>query len=106
MKKFAIVVVFVLTLVASIALAADRRVVVSNRSDMTVTRLYGSNVNTNRWEEDILGSDVLPPGRSVIVDFDDGTGACLFDIKVVFSDGHSVRRDDVNVCSESNLVIY
>src|SRR6266496_3112870 len=53
--------------------AFDRHVDVVNNSPYTVTEFHASNVDRGRWEEDILGSSVLRPGRSVRVNVDDGT---------------------------------
>ncbi len=83
--------------------ARDRRVRITNETGVTITQLYGSNVDRDTWEEDILGADVLPPGGSLVVDFDDGTGACSFDLKAVFADGDEVTKLGVNVCEISTF---
>ncbi len=78
--------------------AADRRVRIINETSYDMVRFYGSNVGTDDWEEDILGRDVLRTGRSVMVNFDDGSGYCMFDFKAVFDDGDEVIKERVNVC--------
>lgn len=83
----------------------NREVLVQNLSGRTVYRFYGSRVTTNSWEEDILGSNVLPSGRSVNIDFNDGTGACQFDMKIEFADGTSRVENNVNVCAISTFTI-
>ncbi len=83
---------------AGAAEAQDRRVRIVNETGYTIMEFYGSNKGTTSWEEDILGSDVLGSGQSVVVDFDDGTGYCKFDFKAVFSDGDEVVKKNVNVC--------
>lgn len=83
----------------------DRRINVVNESDLTVTRLYGSNIQQGSWQEDILGSDVIPVGSSVVIDFDDGTGHCLFDVKAVLSDGTSRFKRSFNVCRNTTLIV-
>lgn len=85
--------------------SADRKVLIQNQSGRTVYRFYGSNVGTSSWEEDILGSSVLPSGSSVRVDFYDGTGHCEFDFKIVFADGGSYEDFDINVCRISSYTI-
>ena len=49
----------------------------------------------------------MPTGAAtcsgVVVDFDDGTGACLFDIRARFADGDVVDRRQINVCQVSTL---
>lgn len=87
------------------AYAADRRVSVINNTSYTLERLYGSNVDTGSWEDDIFRSGVLLPGYRVNVNFDDGTGHCRFDLKAVFSNGAVVVRRNVNVCAIEHWTI-
>lgn len=89
----------VLALLASDPAAAeDRRVKVINETSYTVVEFYGSNAGSRSWEEDVLGEDVLLPGQSVIVNFDDGSGYCRFDFLARFEDGDEVEKHDIDVC--------
>lgn len=85
------------------ASALDRRVHIVNNTGYTMVQFYGSNQGTDDWEEDILGTDVLPSGYSVVIDFDDGTGYCIFDFKAVFEDGDEVVDFGNNVCELSTF---
>ncbi|MDX2336631.1 hypothetical protein [Brevundimonas vesicularis] len=86
---------------ASAGAGADRRVRIINDTRVTMTQFYASSVDADDWEEDILGNDVLRPGRSVRINIDDGTGECYFDFKAVFADGDVLVRERINVCSIS-----
>jgi hypothetical protein len=81
------------------ASAYDRHIELENRSHMTIVAFYASNVGTNDWQEDVLGSDLLRPGYRIRLDLDDGTSYCHFDFMTVFRDGTKVVRNDVNVCA-------
>lgn len=83
----------------------NRNVLVQNVSGRTVYRFYGSRVSTNSWEEDVLGSRVLESGSSININFDDGTGACQFDMKIEFRDGSTRVENNVNVCVISTFTI-
>jgi hypothetical protein len=85
------------------AQAEDRRVRVINETRFTITHLYGSNVGTQSWEEDILGDKVLGPGQSVVVNFDDGSGYCKFDFMAKFEDGDTAIKQGVDVCTISSF---
>ncbi len=85
-------------LVTTGANAANRKVDIVNKTGMPMTHFYASNTGTNSWEEDILGQDVLDNGETFEANIDDGTGACRFDFKAVFSDGESLVRRGINVC--------
>ena len=80
------------------ASALDRRVRIINNTSYSIREFYASNVGTQSWQEDILGSDVLDPGSSVIVNIDDASGYCKFDFKAVFEDATETITERVNVC--------
>ncbi len=84
----------------------NRNVLIVNQTGQTIYRFYGSNVGTNSWEEDILGSSVLLSGQSVNINFDDGSGYCNFDFKVEFQDGSYVTESNINVCQISTYTVY
>jgi hypothetical protein len=92
-------------MLAGPALALDRKVMIVNNSGLTVSYFYGSNVGTTFWEEDLLASDVLSDGASVLVNFDDTTGYCRFDFRAIFDDGTEIVKKDVNVCEISTFTI-
>ena len=85
------------------ASAANRKVDIINDTGKTMVEFYASNTGTKDWEEDILGRDTLEPGEEFEADINDGTGACVFDFKAVFSDGSSRVREDVDVCKISKF---
>ena len=81
-----------------LASAQDRRVRIVNGTNTTLTHFYASNTNRRSWEEDILGKSVLPAGRSVMINIDDGSGACMFDFRAVLANGRTVEAYGMNVC--------
>ncbi len=66
--------------------AADRRIKIVNDVNHAMVRFHASRASTDSWEEDFLGSSTLGSGEAVRINFDDGSGACLHDFRVVFSD--------------------
>lgn len=76
----------------------NRRVRIHNNTGWTMLRFFASNTSRSDWEEDILGNDVLANNASIVMNIDDGTGACLFDFKAEFTNGQSLIRNNVNVC--------
>lgn len=112
MRKFALAALAALTVaacgetvyVSSTGNDGRNRVMdIVNNSGRTMTHFYASNVNMSTWGPDQLGSSVLSPGRYMTIDFDDGTGACMFDFKARFSTGQELTAR-VNVCVESRWV--
>jgi len=76
----------------------NRRVRIHNTTGWTMLRFFASNTSRSDWEEDILGDDVLANNASIVLNIDDGTGACLFDFKAEFTNGQNLIRNNVNVC--------
>ena len=81
------------------AMALDRRIRLINDSSNTIVEFHASNIRRSRWEEDILGRQVLPPGRSVIINLDDGSGLCRFDFKTVMEGGKEMVKRNINICT-------
>jgi len=93
-------VIFAMALLSSVgsASALDRRVRIINNTGYTIVRFYGSHQDATTWQEDILGNDVLPSGSSVTINFDDGTGYCMFDFRAEFEDGDVLEKYGINIC--------
>jgi len=76
----------------------NRRVRIHNQTGWTMTHFYASDSRIDDWQEDMLGSGVLAAGASVMMNIDDGSGACMYDFKARFSNGQELTRFGVNVC--------
>ena len=94
-----------MALVASTAASAgeNRKVKVINETNHTVVHFYGSNAGSTSWEEDVLGNDVLKPGASVTINFDDGSGYCKYDFLAKFDDGTKAEKHGIDVCETSTF---
>ncbi|GAA0614543.1 hypothetical protein GCM10009422_06920 [Brevundimonas kwangchunensis] len=76
----------------------NRRVRIHNQTGWTMSHFYASDSRIDSWQEDMLGSSVLGAGRSIMMNIDDGSGACLYDFKARFTNGQELTRMQVNVC--------
>ena len=108
MKIIAALVVtgFLAVSASTAASAANRHVDIVNDTGKTMSEFYASATGTDDWEEDILGEDTLDNGGVFDIDIDDGTGACKFDFKAVFTDGTSHVRRAVDVCKISSFTYH
>ncbi|MBL4807404.1 MAG: hypothetical protein JKY31_08955 [Rhodobacteraceae bacterium] len=84
----------------------NRVVDIVNDTGVTMTRFYASNTNQRDWGHDRFGSTVLYSGNYKTLNIDDGTGACMFDLRAQFADGDVVTRSNFNVCVESSWRVY
>lgn len=85
-------------LAAGPAQALDRRVRVVNASTQPIVEFYGTHFGNLPSQEDMLGADNLAAGKSVVLNFEDGSGYCRFSFRAVFADGVELARPSVNVC--------
>ena len=88
---------FLVIALAGPADALDRQVRIVNESTFEIVELYGSRVDA-RTPRNILGEATLPAGASVDVDFEDGSGYCMYNFRAVFDDGAVLERRRVKVC--------
>lgn len=102
-KSVAALTVAVLTAGTISSAALDRRVQINNTSSYDIIEFYASSTGSDSWEEDILGSDILPVGGTVTINIDDGSGYCKYDFLAVFEDGDEVISADNNVCELSEF---
>jgi hypothetical protein len=92
--------------VAPPSAAADQRdFSLINESRTTITRVYVSPSSSDRWGADWLGSEVLRPGQTARLNFSAqvNSGTCLYDVKLVRSDGGDVVRTNVDLCRTTSL---
>jgi hypothetical protein len=82
--------------------AAQNRFNLVNGSGETIEQVYVSPSRVNNWGSDVLGTAVLPPGRSqwIVPQLSD----CLLDIRVVFTGGREETRWRVNACQLNRIV--
>lgn len=81
----------------------DRKVKFVNKTGVTVVGLYGSNVKSDSWGPNLLRGKHLRNGQSMVVDFNDKTGLCKFDLQLVYADGDVVQDKAVNVCEVGTI---
>ncbi len=88
------------------AFAADQDFALVNSTGYQIDKVFVSQVNVKSWGADIMGKAALGDGETVNIAFHNGTSACHFDIKVVYSDGDEASWGDVNLCSISKVTLF
>jgi hypothetical protein len=76
-----------------------------NNTGYTIREVYVSTVNTNSWEEDVLGQDTLDDDQSVDITFGHHAGGCYWDLKVVYDDDTDAVWKNFNLCTISQIAI-
>lgn len=74
-----------------------------NRSGQTINEIYVTPVTQRNWGRDLLGSSVLPNGRSFPVRIAPAEG-CRQDVRVVYADHRPEERRNVDTCVITEIV--
>jgi len=76
---------------------------VVNNSGRVITEIYVSSSSSQNWGQDQLGQNVLNSGMQFPIR-PPRDGTCVFDIRVVYSNGTAEERRRVNTCNISQVV--
>ncbi len=85
--------------------STNQNFVMRNNTGQTITHVYVSPITSNNWEEDVLGSNVLPNRQTLRINFDGSEDECNWDIKVNLADGTSREQRNVNLCRVAEVEV-
>lgn len=106
--KAAVAVAALSLIFASTALAfqGQQDFTVVNKTGVEIHELYVSAHTTDNWEEDVLGTDTLPPGESVEIKFSPKEKSKLWDLKIVDGKGNSIEWTRLNLLEISEVTLF
>ena len=90
---------------AAPAWAGTQDFTILNNTGYPIAQVYVSASSKDQWEEDVLGRDVLPEGERTKIRFDSDEDACLWDLKVVYTDDESAEWQGINLCKVSVIAL-
>jgi hypothetical protein len=76
-----------------------------NVSSLYIISFHATNVGSDDFGPDLLGSRVIRPGRTVMIDPDDGSGRCHYDLRTELEGGQVLNRWNVNLCAMTRYTI-
>ncbi len=93
---------------AHIVFADPRDFTLQNSSSVDIAYVYIAPSGTDTWGDDAMGTDILPSGQSVDMNYSGGSddNTCVFDIKVVGSQGQEGYLYKVDLCSVSTVTFH
>jgi hypothetical protein len=91
-----------LAFIAAPAFAEDIVFTLNNQSSGAVNELYVSALDSNSWEEDILGQDVLDAGQTATITITGANGQCSWDVRLVYDDGSVTDERNIDLCNLAN----
>ena len=84
------------------ASAEDLVFTLDNQSTSAIKELYVSTLNSDTWEEDILGQDILDAGNHATITISNTNGICEYDMRLVYDDGSVTDERKINLCDLDN----
>ena len=107
MKNLTLSVLMAVVLFFAVAvMAGDQDFELVNETGLTIDEFYCSPVETNSWEEDVLGVDVLEDGDSVEITFSRDEEACDWDLKIVDEEGDEIYWRSIDLCKAMTITLY
>ena len=88
------------------AFADGRELQIANETGFEIVAVFGMRKGAVEWGEDLLAGDFITDGESQTVDFDDGSGYCMYSIMAVFDDGEELVSEDINICDLPSFTYY
>lgn len=88
-----------------VALAGQQDFTIMNKTGYPLKHIYVSESDNEKWDEDVLGRDVLEDGESFDLSFGKAEKTCKWDMKVIYDDGESAVWQDLNLCQISKLTL-
>lgn len=91
---------------AAPAHAGDEELTIVNRTGYEIAQVHIAPNSTDEWEEDVLGSDVLANGETLVVDMSRSVDTCNWDVMVVYSDEETTYWRGLDFCEMSRISLY
>ena len=84
----------------------ERHVLLTNKAHEPIVEIFVSDDGVRDWQQDLLGSSFLRPGRSVLIgEIDDRNGNCRVDVKAVLDDGSELVDRGVDACRDKGRAV-
>lgn len=95
-----------LAALSTAAWAGKQDFTLTNDTGYDIAEVYVSPVNTDDWEEDVMGRDILEDGNNVTITFSARDKVCKYDLKVVWTDGDEATWDNFDLCTISEITLH
>ena len=81
------------------AFAGIQDFIIRNNGKFSVFFIYVSPTYSEEWEEDVLGSEVLPPKTEIEIELNGYGDHCGFDIMIIDEQENAREYYDVDLCN-------
>lgn len=78
----------------------------TNSTGYDIAEIYVAPASSDNWEEDVMGDDTLDNGQGVRIQFPLKAKQCIYDIKVVWTDGDEAQWRKFDLCTVSHITLH
>ncbi len=68
--------------------------------------LFVTNVDDEYWGADLLEQEDIDPGQNILVDINDYSGQCEYDLRAEFANGEVLETWTVDFCQNNEFFYY
>ena len=76
---------------------------VVNRASSVINQVYATPAGMTTWGRDRIAGHPIPPGQTGPIRLP-ADGNCLYDIRIIYADGQSDERRNLNTCNVDNVI--
>lgn len=95
-----------LMLAAMASAAGKQDFTLHNDTGVTITKLYISAHDVDKWEENILGKDTLADGEQLDITFDPKEAADKWDLRVEDAAGTGIVWNDLDLSQLTDIILH
>ncbi|MFO7446831.1 MAG: hypothetical protein R6W90_10720 [Ignavibacteriaceae bacterium] len=108
MKKLFLTIIFSMLVLSSAVIAQNAQLdfTIVNKTGLSIDQLYISPSDTDVWQEDILGVDILPNDQECKVSFSPGEEYCLWDMKIIDEEEDEIAWGGIDLCKAVIVTLY
>jgi hypothetical protein len=74
-----------------------------NRGSSPINKAFATPAGMSTWGRDRLANRPIPPGQTAPVRLP-ADGSCIYDVRVVYANGQSDERRNLNTCNLDNVI--
>jgi hypothetical protein len=105
MKALIMAVAAAAVLMPSAVLAGDQDFTLVNKTGFDINEVYVSPSKRQVWGNDVLGTGMLHNGNQVSIKFKPSNQNCIYDLRVVYTDGDDAEWEQFDLCTISKIRI-
>lgn len=106
MRKLFFISLFLILSIGIQAQEAQQDFTLVNSTGLVIDELYVSPSESEEWDEDVLGKEVLRVDEECDILFNPKEEVCLWDIKITDEEGDEIEWEKIDLCKAVRVILY